>query len=67
MYTKLEDLIEDIGFYVFTYSDKEAIQDNVKKEGNIAVFSCDIPFDYDTRSERVKYRLYGSRPDAVVS
>ena len=62
----LSTLIEDIGFYVFEYSDKEAIQDNGKSEGNIFVISCDLPYDYDTRGERFKYPLYAKAPDALA-
>ena len=60
-------LIEDIGFYVFFYDDKEAIKDNVKTVRLRKVISCDIPFTFDTRGERVKYRLYGKKPDEVVT
>jgi len=63
IYTKLADLIEDIGFYVFTYTDKEAIKDRVKSENNEFVIPCDIPFEYDTRGERYKYRLFAKTPE----
>ena len=66
IYLKLEDLIEDIGFYVFKYADKEAIKDKVKSEDNEFVIPCDLPFDYDTRGERYKYRLFSRSPDEVV-
>ena len=62
-YKKLADLIEDIGFYVFTYTDKEAIKDRVKSENNEFVIPCDIPFEYDTRGERYKYRLFAKTPE----
>ena len=64
LYRKLGGLIEDIGFYVFTYKDKEAIKDNVKSEDNIFVISCDVPFEFDTRGKRKEYRLYQASPDA---
>jgi len=66
VYSWLFRLIEDIGFYEFTYKDKESIEDNVKKEGMKFVISCDIPFEFDTRGERVKYRLYSKSPEYVV-
>lgn len=58
-------LIEDIGFYCFIYADKEAIHDNVKTENNIIVLSKDLPFKFDTRAERFKYRLYSKKPNEV--
>ena len=62
-YTKLSLLIEDLGFYVFTYTDKEAIKDVVKEEDKMFVISCDIPFVFDTRGQRVNYTLYGRSPE----
>ena len=63
-YRKLGGLIEDIGFYVFTYKDKEAIKDNVKEEDLEFVISCDVPFEFDTRGKRSDYRLYNAAPDS---
>lgn len=62
LYVNLSELIQDIGFYKIVYADKEAIKDNVNKEGFVFVISCDIPFEYDTRGERFKYKLYGQNP-----
>ena len=64
LYRKLGNLIQDIGFYIFTYKDKEAIKDNVKEEDLKFVISCDVPFEFDTRGKRHEYRLYGASPDA---
>ena len=66
-YFRLERLIEDIGFYRFEYNDKEAIKDNVKSERNFFVISTDIPFDFDTRGERFKYRLFSNSPDERIA
>ncbi len=63
LYNAMHELIEDIGYYVFTYSDKEAIKDKVKSEDNTFVISCDIPFEFDTRGERYKYRLFANKPE----
>lgn len=63
LYSKLSDLIEDIGFYIFRYKDKEAIKDTVKSEDNFFVLPCDLPFEYDTRGERYKYRLFAKKPE----
>lgn len=61
-YNFLTELIEDIGYYVFTYSNKDAISGKTKKEDNKFVISCDLPFEYDTRGERYKYKLFDKVP-----
>lgn len=58
-----ENIIQDIGFYKFIYSDKEAIKDNVKEEKLSFVLSKDLPFKFDTRGMRKNYRLYKQKPD----
>jgi len=63
LYTWLEGQIEDIGFYVFTYADKEAIKDKVRSKDNQLVISCDLPFEFDTRGERYKYPLFSKKVD----
>lgn len=63
LHTKLSILIEDIGFYKFTYADKEAVKDLVKEKDLSFVLSCDIPFEFDTRGERDKYKLYNVKPE----
>ena len=62
-YDRLNNVIEDIGFYVFTYDDKEAIKDKTKTKENSLVISCDLPFDFDTRGERFKYPLFSKKAD----
>ena len=66
LYTKLSNLIQDIGFYVFYYSDKESIKDIVNSEENTFVISCDIPFEFDTTGQRKNYTLYDKSPDFTV-
>ncbi|MBE5742967.1 MAG: hypothetical protein E7360_06620 [Clostridiales bacterium] len=61
-YSKLSDLIEDIGFYVFKYTSKESIVNSVLSENNEFVIPTDIPFEFDTRGERYKYKLFGTSP-----
>ena len=67
LYTKLSNLIQDIGFYVFYYRDKESIKDIVNSEENTFVISCDIPFEFDTTGQRKKYTLYDKSPDFTVT
>lgn len=62
-YRKLEDVIQDIGFYLFVMEDREAQDGHVKREKVISVISCDLPFEFDTRGERYKYTLYSHTPE----
>lgn len=62
-YTKLGLLIEDIGFYVFTYEVREAREGKVEEKDLSFVISCDVPFEFDTRGERFKYKLYSNSPE----
>jgi hypothetical protein len=63
LYRKLTDLIQDIGFYVFIYEDRDGETSTTKKENQSFVISCDIPFEFDTRGEREKYALYSRSPE----
>lgn len=65
-YKWLESVVEDIGFYIFKYSDKEAIKDKVKTKDNSLVISCDLPFEFDTRGERFNYALFNHKVDESV-
>lgn len=59
---KLYYLIEDIGFYVFEYHRTDAEKGKEDKEIEEFVISCDIPFTFDTRGERRKYKLLNDKP-----
>lgn len=63
IYTRLSLLIQDLGFYVFTYTDKESIKDVVKNEDKTFVISCDIPFEFDSTGQRKNYTLYEKSPE----
>ena len=62
LYEIISNLNEDIGFYVFKYSSKEAILNNTLSDDNEFVIPTDIPFEFDTRGERYKYKLFGTSP-----
>lgn len=66
-YLRLNDIIQDLGFYVFDEIPKNV--ENSKDLGIIQSFaiSCDLPFTYDTRNERKRYKLYDKEPDFEVS
>ena len=66
IYWRLEDLIQDIGFYVYTFRYTEAITSKAEKDVETFVISCDVPFDFDTRGERRNYRLYAEKPKAFT-
>lgn len=63
LYRKLTNIIQDIGFYVFIYEDRDGETSHTKKEDLEFVISCDIPFEFDTRGERNKYALYSRSPE----
>ena len=65
-YWWLEDIIQDIGFYEYTFRKSEAITSREDKNDLVFVISCDIPFDFDTRGERKNYRLFAEKPKAFV-
>lgn len=62
LYTKLNLLIEDLGFYVFSYNEKDGITSATKESDKTFVISCDIPFEFDTRGKRYDYKLFDSVP-----
>lgn len=61
-YKQLEDLIQDIGFYLFIIRERDVETGKKEKENLSFVVSCDLPYDFDTRGERYKYTLYGNKP-----
>lgn len=61
-YTKLNLLIEDLGFYVFSYELKDGITSATKETDKTFVISCDIPYEYDTRGKRYDYKLFDKVP-----
>ena len=66
LYWWLEDIIQDIGFYVYTFIIRDG-ETNVKGKDELTfVISCDIPFDFDTRGERKNYLLYADKPKVFV-
>lgn len=65
-YLKLSDIIQDIGFYIFTEIQKDVETSKATEYGQEFVISCDIPFTFDTRNERKRYPLYDKEPDFEV-
>lgn len=66
LYLWLENLIQDIGFYRYTFRISDAITSKSEKELKVFVISCDIKFDFDTRGERKNYRLFAEKPKAFT-
>lgn len=62
LYTKLNLLIEDLGFYVFSYELKDGITSATKESDKTFVISCDIPYEFDTRGKRYDYKLFDKVP-----
>lgn len=62
-YRKLAVLIEDIGFYKFTYELRDPQTNALIAENMHFVIPCDIPFEFDTRGERFNYDLYSHVPE----
>lgn len=65
LYVRLERLVNRMGFRVISYQNKEAITDKADEKEACFVLSCDLPFVYDTRYERLNYKDYGKSPDFV--
>ncbi len=65
LYIRLEKLVNRLGFRVFSYVDKEAVTDKAGEKENIFVLSCELPFVYDTRYERLNFKDYQRLPDFI--
>lgn len=65
LYVRLERLVNRLGFRVFSYVDKEAVTDKAGDKEQVFVLSCELPFIYDTRYERLNYKDYGKSPDFI--
>ena len=61
-YHRLAVLIEDIGFYKFSYELRDPQTNALLAENMQFVIPCDIPFEFDTRGERKRYALYSHSP-----
>lgn len=66
-HSRLQKLINRIGFYVFTYDLKES-QDATKKLSEDLTFVLPkyFPFKFDTRGLRYNYKLYSKKPDFLA-
>ncbi len=62
-YVKLGDLIQDIGFYAFTIVPKDTDTGRALSTPVREVIPCDLFFDFDTRDERKRYKLYNNDPE----
>ena len=62
-YIKLSKLCEDIGFYQFSYVERDPERGTILSESNCFIVPCDVPFIYDTRGERTKYPLLANNPE----
>ena len=63
LYFWLRDLIQDIGFYKFIYDLQEPEHGSIIAEDLVQVVPKDIPFEFDTRGQRIEYDLYEISPD----
>ena len=64
-YNALHYIIQNIGFYVYKYDLKDCETGRVIKENQSFVIPCHLPFKYDTRGQRKKFKLYPRKPDLV--
>ena len=62
LYWWLEDVIQDIGFYEYTFRLRDGETGVKDKDVFRFVISCDIPFVFDTRGERRNYALFSQPP-----
>ncbi|MBR0190295.1 MAG: hypothetical protein IJQ23_07945 [Clostridia bacterium] len=63
LYTFVHRITESIGFFEFSYIDRDVLTSKGKTEEQTFVIPCRFLFRYDTRGERDKYPLYDRQPE----
>ncbi|MBR6502700.1 MAG: hypothetical protein IKT42_04595 [Clostridia bacterium] len=62
-YINLSKFNEDIGFYQFSFIERDPERGTILSDVNSFIVPCDVPFVYDSRGERSKYPLLANKPE----